>query len=185
MLKVAGSASLSFLFPAGRAIAYEFYSDMHRLARYLTHIELATVVSDYEYRMRFRSTELSSYHITILCDVRMELMPGNRTIRIIPVENLPPIEAKSTLNSTVGRGFFSSEAFFHDEGNGQTRIEYELQLGAELPRPLGMRFMPGRVVDNIAKNITNRRLKEIVQGFLDDSLADFSNWRQQLEEAHS
>jgi hypothetical protein len=44
-----------------------------------------------------------------------------------------------------------------------------------------MRFMPGRVVDNIANGITNRRLREIIEGFLDDSLADFPAWRERLE----
>lgn len=181
MLKVAGSAKLSFVFPARRAIAYAFYSNMDRLAKYLTHIEMADKYSDYEYRMLYQSTELGTYHLSIFCDVRMELPPGNRVIRLVSVENMPPVETKLTVNSTTGRGFFSSEASFHEEGKDETRIEFQMNLGANLPRPLGMRFMPGRMVDNIANGITNRRLREIMQGFLDDSLADFPAWEDRLE----
>lgn len=183
MLKVAGSASLSFVFPAKRSIAYAFYSNMVRLVSYLPHIDMVHKEGEYEYRMCYQSTELGTYHLSIFCDVRMELPPGNRVIRLVAVENLPPIETKLTVSSTTGRGFFSSEAQFHDEGNDQTRIDYKLHLGANLPRPLGMRFMPGRVVDNIANGITNRRLREIMEGFLEASLADFPSWQTQLEEA--
>jgi hypothetical protein len=181
MLKVAGSAGLSFVFPARRPLAFAFYSDMERLVSYLPHIDLLYEERDYEYRMRYQSTELGSYHLSIFCDVRMELPPGNRVIRLVSLENLPPIETKLTVNSTTGRGFFSSEAYFHDEGPDQTRIEYKLNLGANLPRPLGMRFMPGRVVDSVANGITNRRLREIIEGFLEGSVADFPVWQERLE----
>jgi hypothetical protein len=181
MLKVAGSAGLSFVFPARRPIAYAFYSDMQRLVSYLPHIDLMYEETAYEYRMRYQSTELGTYHLSIYCDVGMELPPGNRVIRLVSLDNLPPIETKLTVNSTTGRGYFSAEAQFHDEGSDQTRIDYKLRLGANLPRPLGMRFMPGRVVDNIANGITNRRLREIIEGFLEDSLVDFPTWRERLE----
>jgi hypothetical protein len=181
MLKVAGSATLSFLFPARRPVAHAFYSDMTRLVSYLPHIDLLNQEGDYEYRLCYQSTELGTYHLSIFCDVRMERPPGNRLIRLVSIENLPPIETKLTVNSTTGRGFFTSEAHFHDEGVNQTRIDFKMNLGANLPRPLGMRFMPGRVVDNIANGITNRRLREIVEGFLDASLADFPTWQEQLE----
>jgi hypothetical protein len=69
MLKVAGSASLSFVFPARRPIAYAFYSDMQRLVSYLPHIELLYEETEFEYRMRYQSTELGTYHLSIFCDV--------------------------------------------------------------------------------------------------------------------
>ncbi|MFO7537391.1 MAG: hypothetical protein R6X32_04940 [Chloroflexota bacterium] len=181
MLKVAGSASLSFVFPARRAIAYLFYNNMERLVSYLPHIEMLYEENEFEYRMLYQSTELGTYHLSIFCDVRMELPPGNRVIRLVSIENLPPVETKLTVNSTTGRGFFSSEAHFHDEGPDQTRIDFKMRLGANMPRPLGMRFMPGRVVDNIANGITNRRLREITEGFLELSLADFPTWQERLE----
>jgi hypothetical protein len=181
MLKVAGSAKLSFVFPARKPIAYAFYSNMDRLVSYLPHIEMVHEETDYEYRMLYQSTELGTYHLSIYCDVRMELPPGNRLIQLVSVENLPPVETVLTVNSTTGRGFFSSEATFHEVGPDETRIDFQMNLGANLPRPLGMRFMPGRVVDNVANGITNRRLREIVQGFLDSSLADFPFWEERLE----
>jgi hypothetical protein len=176
MLKIAGSASLSFLFPADRVTTYNYYSDMNRLVSYIKHIEIERAFSAYEYRLYYHSLELGTNHFNVHCDVRLDCPPGHHIIRIAPIENLPPIEAKSTINTTTARGYYSSEATFHDMGN-QTRIEYELRLQADLPRPLNMRLMPRRAVNNIAKTITNRRIQEIAEHFISSSIAGFSDYR--------
>ncbi|MCB8943696.1 MAG: DUF1997 domain-containing protein [Ardenticatenaceae bacterium] len=176
MLTIAGSASLSFLFPADRVTTYNYYRDMNRLVSHLKHIEIADTFPDYQYRLYFHSVELATYHFHVYCDVRLDCPPGYHVIRIVSLENLPPIESTSTLNSTTARGFYSSEAFFHDLGN-QTRIEYKLRLQTDLPRPLGMRLMPRRAVNGIAKTITNHRIQEIAEHFINSSIAGFNNYR--------
>ncbi len=176
MLTIAGSASLSFLFPADRVTAYDYYRDMNRLVSHLKHIELVDSLPGYQYRLHFHSIELATNHFHVYCDVRLDCPPGHHVIRIVSFENLPPIESHATLNSTTARGFYSSEAYFHDLGN-QTRIEYKLRLQAVLPRPLGMRLMPRRAVNNIAKSITNRRIQEIAEHFISSSIAGFSDYR--------
>ena len=176
MLKIAGSASLSFLFPADRVTAYNYYSDMNRLVNYIKHIEIEHAFSDYEYRLYYHSLELGTNHFHVYCDVRLDCLPGHHIIRIASIENLPPIEPKSTINTTTARGYYSSEAIFHDVGN-QTRIDYKLRLQTDLPRPLNMRLMPGRAVNNIAKTITNRRIQEIAEHFISSSIAGFRDYR--------
>lgn len=176
MLKIAGSASFSFLFPADRVTAYNYYCDMNRLVSYIKHIDIEFPFSDYEFRLYYHSLELGTTHFHVYCDVRLDCPPGHHIIRIVPIENLPPIESKSTLNSTKARGHYSSEATFHDMGN-QTRIDYTLRLQADLPRPLNMRLMPRRAVNNLAKTITNRRIQEIAEHFISTSIAEFSDYR--------
>ena len=175
MLKIAGSASLSFLFPADRVTAYQYYSDMNRLISYIQHIEIDQTFSDYEYRLHYHSLELGTNHFHLYCDIRLDCPPGHHIIRLVPIENLPPIESKSTLNTTAARGYYSSEATFHDMGN-QTRIDYKLRLQANLPRPLNMRLMPGRAINSIAKTITNRRIQEIASHFISSSISGLNNY---------
>jgi hypothetical protein len=108
---------------------------MNRLVSYIRHIEIDRTFSDYEYRLYYHSLELGTNHFHVYCDVRLDCPPGHHIVRIVPIENLPAIKPKSTLNTTTARGYYSSEATFHDMGN-QTRIEYKLSLQADLPLPL-------------------------------------------------
>ena len=39
--------------------------------------------------------------------------------------------------------------------------------------------MPLRVVDKIAQGITSKRIREIAEGFITDSIAAFPIWRSQ------
>lgn len=176
MIKIAASARFSFIFPADRVTTYEFYSDINRLVSYLQHIELVSSGPDLQYRLYYSTVELGTYHIHVYADVRMDLVPGHHTMRLVPIENLPPVETAVTFNSTTTRGYYSSEAFFHEEGK-QTRVEYMLKMMAKPPRPMGMRFMPGKVVDKIANNITNHRMREIANYFIESSVADYPRWQ--------
>ena len=180
MIKIAAKARFSFMFPTDRKTAFEFYSDMTRMANYLQHIELVNTLPNYQYRLYYNTVELGTYHIHVYCDVRLDANPDDHTMRIVPVENLPPIETEVTINATTTRGFYSSEAFFHEEGD-ETRVEYTLSLQAKPPRPKGMRFMPGKMVDTIANNITNHRMREIAENFIESSIADFPRWQAERE----
>lgn len=165
------------MFPADIATTFAYYSDMNRLVQYLKYIELAESEpeNENEYRLYYNTVELGSYHIHVYCDVRMELEAG-AIIRLVPVQNSPPIKTKITLNSTTSRGQYTSEAKFIAAGD-QTRVEYALSMQAQPPRPKGMRFMPGKMVDRIAQNITTYRIKEIADSFIDDSIDQFPIWQ--------
>jgi len=176
MIKIAAKARFSFLFPADRKTTFEFYSDMNRMANYLHHIELVNSQSESEYRLYYNTVELGTYHIHVYCDVRLDIQSDDYIVRIASVENLPPIETNVTINATTTRGFYSSEAFFHEEGD-ETLVEYTLALQAKPPRPKGMRFMPRKMVDKIANNITNHRMREIAEYFIESSIADFPRWQ--------
>ncbi len=174
MLKIAGSAKLSFLFPADRITAYNYYSDMNRLVGFLKHIELYNAHTDQQFRLRYNTKELGTYHIDIYCDVRLDTPKGNHTIKIVPLDNLPAIKQTANITSTTGRGYYSSEATFRDE-NGQTRIDYNLKLHANLLRPRSMKLMLQPAINTIAKKMTNHRIKEIAEYFIDQSITEFKS----------
>ncbi|MCA9971918.1 MAG: DUF1997 domain-containing protein [Anaerolineales bacterium] len=179
MIKIASSAKLSFMFPADVDTAVAYYQDFARVVEFLQHIDLApseSVTPD-EYRLCYHTVELGRYHIHVYCDVRVEVDHDEHVIRLLPIQNFPPIKTEVTLNSTTTRGNYSSVGYFYAAGEGATRIEYELRMEASPPKPKGMRFVPGRIVDSVAQNITTTRIREIAQGFIENSLQAFPAWR--------
>lgn len=183
-ITISSGATIALMFPAKRPIAYSYFSDMRRLVDHLKHIALVTCEQDSAgaFRLHYHTVELGTYQIHVYCDARLELFGNRRIMRIVPCENLPPIETRVGLNSTTTRGFYSSEALFYDAGD-QTRIEYKLKMEARAPRPKGLRFMPGRMVNAIAHNITTHRMQEIAENFVESSLAAFPEWLAQSDPA--
>lgn len=182
MIHINSAVKLSFMFPADRYTAYAYYSSMERLVSHLKHITV--VRSDpvkQEYRMYYNTVELGAYHIHVYCDVRMELENGQELICLVSTENEPPIETAVTFTSTTTRGYYSSEARFFEIDDDQTRIEYTLRMKATPPRPMGLKFMPTRVVDAIAQNITTNRVREIAENFIASSLESFPLWLAQTD----
>jgi hypothetical protein len=44
-------------------------------------------------------------------------------------------------------------------------------------------LIPGSVLNSIADNITNRRMNEIIDGFIALSIADFPRWQAEQSES--
>lgn len=176
MIDVVGSAKLSFMFPAPRETAYQYYQDMGRVVQHLPHIHLISILDDETFRLMYDTVELGAYRIRILCDVQAELDETRQLLRFNPVAKSPHIEMKAGFKSATARGYYASNSYFVSEGE-QTRIEYELDLQAELPTPLALRVVPGGVLNRISYNITNWRIDEIAGGFIENSIAHFPQWQ--------
>ena len=183
MIRVAGSVHRSFVFPAELPLAYAYYADIGRVLSYLPHICLVRTFAPDQLRLLYRSTELGLYHIRIFADVQTLLEDGH-VLHVRPLRGQPPIRPEAGAQSAAAQGVFASRSIFRDAGS-QTRIEYELQLRADLPTPLGLRVMPGLVVRSIARSITNMRIREIVEGFIERSVDAFPHWLEELRNHHS
>lgn len=179
MIKLAGEASRTFPFPANLETTITYFADVPRLIGLLPHMSLVGYAENGDLRVRFSSTELSSYHINVLCDVRVNLERETKALFIVPVDNLPAIHPEATLSSTTARGYIAIDVFFEEgeqnDGTGQsiTMVRYHLNLRGMLPTPKGLRFMPGVVLSRVAQGITSGRLKELADGFINNSTADF------------
>jgi hypothetical protein len=122
--------------------------------------------------------ELGVYTIQIYSDLESCIDWEKMMLHVYPVklETADPIQAETSMRSTMGQGLFAIDTQFFDMGN-QTRVEYAIQLKAELERPLGMRLMPKRVVNRIAQSITDERIREIADGFIKESINAFPEWQ--------
>ena len=182
MIRVAGSVHRSFVFPAELPLTYAYYADIGRVLSYLPHICLVRTYGPDQLRLLYHSTELGLYRIRIFADVQTLLEDGH-VLRVRSLDGQPPVEPEAGAQSATAQGYFRSRSTFHSAGN-RTRVEYKLQLRADLPTPLGLRIMPGLVVRSIARSITNMRIHEIVDGFIDRSIDAFPHWFDELQ-SHS
>ncbi len=178
MIHISGSARRAFTFPAPLPVAYAYYADVSRLLNYLPHISLVRAFGPDRFRLLYHSLELGAYRIRIYADVQTTLEKG-WVLRVHPLEGITPVSPKAGLHSATTHGYFSSRSVFYDAGE-ETRIEYSLQLEGKLPVPLGLRFMPKSMVNHIAQSITNMRIREVCEGFIERSIEAFPHWMAEM-----
>lgn len=181
MIEVAGSYHRSFTFPAELPLAFTYYGDLGRILPYLPHILLVQAYRYDQFRMLYSTIELGMYRIRIFCDLQAQLDERGRALQIRPMKGVPRVKAKAGVKSATAQGYYSSKSVFH-AADKETVIEYSLGLHANLPTPLGLRFMPGSMVNRIAHNITRWRIREIADGFIERSLDAFPFWLEELRQ---
>ncbi|HRQ37079.1 MAG TPA: hypothetical protein PLD25_04090 [Chloroflexota bacterium] len=178
MITISGRAQITFTLPTAVTTAFHFYQDIHRILPYLPRIQLVQVHGAQHLRLCYLSRELNAYDVAIYCDVQTEVDPANYIIRLTPWEAGLPVKAKSTFHGTEAYGRYSSTSIFYADGD-RTRLEYALELSAELPKPWATKLVPDSIMDGIANSITNHRIHEIASGFIMKSALDIPAWATQ------
>ena len=171
-IRVAGQTERAFTFPSNLFTAYDYYTHPTQLLEHLPYITVVKTYSQDCFQVMYERVELGSYRIRILADVRFLFDHARRTIQVTPLKGKSPAKAKAGLNISTAPGIFSSRSSFYPEDD-QTQIIYQVQLHANLPAPLALRLMPGMVIDGIANQITNYRIREIADGFIERSIEAF------------
>ena len=178
MINIAGSTQRSFIFPAGLDAAIDFYADIGRILHYLPHISIINKYDQQSYRMLYRTAELSLYRVSIYCDLAAELDLENHRLLIKPFHApSPPIQARAGLYYLVSQGYFSSTSTFKPAREG-TRVDYELELAAEMPMPHAIRLMPDGIVESLANSIMQKHMQEIIDGFIARSIRAYRQLNQ-------
>ncbi|MCB0035358.1 MAG: hypothetical protein KDE51_15105 [Anaerolineales bacterium] len=175
-IEVFGSAERSFLFPAPRPVAYEFYSSLPRIIPFLPRIVLVQEGDDEIYRVAYRSRELSVYDVDIPCDLRLSTAEGPELLRIqhTDIHRFPEVAPYATMRSCRAMGRFQIESRFQEAAASQTMINYRLMLSSTLPKPLGLLLVPNSVMSGVVERIVQIRINEIVDHFVADSVAAFA-----------
>jgi hypothetical protein len=169
MVTISGSVQRTYLFPAPLASAFDYFADMSRTLHFLPHISVMQFYGANQFRMQYATTELGIYRVRIICDLETELDYESQRLHIFPLAGAQPISSEAGMYSLTGQGYYASESIFHPHGD-QTLLDFRMRLHARLPRPLALRFMPGTVLDAIARNIAQRRIQEIAEGFVERSI---------------
>jgi hypothetical protein len=178
MIEIRGSAQRTFHFPAARPLAYDFYSDFNRIVPFLPHINLIDSYGPRSHRLRYHATELGAYRVYIYADVQTTLDPDYQALVVTPLAEIKRVKDEVGFTSVTTQGFYTSQSIFSDNATG-TEIEYSLQLRAHIPTPIGLRLMPGGLMNHIANSITNGRIREIIDAFIERSIAAYPRWLAQ------
>lgn len=176
MINLNGTIRRRFFFPADPLTTLIYFSDLSRVTYLLPHISVVETYSSDKVRIRYQTVELGAYTINIFCDLDSSVDVENQQITIGPLAGCADVMPEATLNATTGYGYYSSFAklFAEDDGTG---IDYHFQFQSQLLRPRGLRMMPKRVVDRIAQSISLGRVEEIAEGFMQNALDAFDEWR--------
>jgi hypothetical protein len=181
MIEIQATAYRTFVFPASLALAQQFYSDFRRIALFLPHISLVRSYDSRRFRLLYSTTESGVYKVRLFVDVETELDDKHHVLHIRSAEKTEPVGTRVGLRSLTAQGRYTSQSIFHPEDD-QTRIDYHVQLAAELPRPVSLALMPDSVLNHIVDSIARRRIKEIVDGFITQSTTGYPNWLASSQE---
>ena len=173
MIHVSGNARQSFLFPADFSTAYAFYSNPNHIFKHLPYVSVTREYGRNQFQVVYEKMELINYRVRIYANVEFILDETAQVLTVSPFAGGEVVNAKATLSAVRAMGEFSSQSVFLTE-RAQTHVEYSLQLEANLPTPVGLSFMPGNIIDTIAERITHSRIREIADGFIAHSIADFN-----------
>jgi hypothetical protein len=175
MIKLNGAAQREFKFAADVNTAMQYFGVLSKMIQHLPHIEIIEEYSPNQVRVRFSTLELGAYTINIIADLECDVDWDNLSILIRPLSGREPVIGEASLNETTAYGYFTSVAYLQDTGD-ETYIDFRLKMAANLPRPRGLRMMPGRVVNRIASSISQGRVSEIIEGFMVNAVDSFPDW---------
>ncbi len=168
MIRLAGAVQRSFTFPGRVPEACAFFGDFERLLPYLPHIRPVETYAPDQFRLLYHTTELGLYTVRLYCDVQVTINPERTRLTVAPLPGHAPVAPRATLRSLVAQGCFASESRFMPAGR-RTRVDYALQLSADLPKAVSLSLVPDAVVEHIAAEIAARRIAEIADGFIRNS----------------
>ena len=174
MINIGGSVHRSFVFPADTQTAFRYYANMRHTLNMIPHISIHEHWDEHKYRMLYSTTELGIYRVRIFCNIQTQLDQDRGVMHVYPLEEGTVIKSKVGVYSLSAQGEYSSTSTFYEIDAGKTEIDYRLNLHAQLPIPLGLRLMPSRLLNEIAQSITQWRIEEIANGFIERSMSAFT-----------
>lgn len=172
MIELSGTTKLTYLFPAALPETVAYYANLPRTLSMLRHISIVHQFGEGQFRMLYSTVELGLYRVRLYCDLEAAFEDGGRLLSIRPLDGFPPVQSEASLYALTAQGFYSSQSLFSENGDG-THVEFSLQLRAHLPVPFGIRLMPEGILNYIADNISQRRMQEIAQGFIQASIKTY------------
>ena len=113
MIHIAVSAQRVFTVPAELARATANFRDFGHTLDYLApHLRLAATYARDQYRMLYSVTEAGVYRVAFYCDIQVRYDESSQILRVTPLEGVPPVAPKATLNSLTGQGTYRSRSAF-------------------------------------------------------------------------
>jgi hypothetical protein len=170
MIHIAVSAQRVFTVPADLAGTTSHFRDFgHTLDCLAPHLRLVAAYARDQYRMLYSVTEAGVYRVAFYCDIQVEFDESSQILHVTPLEDVPPVAPKATLNSLTGQGYYRSRSAFQAAGP-HTSITYDVEIKAAVPKRLEWKLIPDAVITRVVEDVVQRRLNEITDTFIARSL---------------
>lgn len=165
MISIAVSARRVFTFPADLATTTAYLCDFERTLKDLPYLSLVRTHARNQYRILYSVAEAGVYHVAFYCDIQVQYDETAQTLHVTPLAGIPPVAPKATFNSVSGQGYYTSRSVF-DAAGSQTRVAYEVEIQAQVPKRLGLTLIPDAVVRRVVENVVQRRLQEVADALV-------------------
>ena len=170
MINIAVSAQRVFTVPADLARTTAHLRDFGHALDYLApHLRRVATYARDQYRMLYSVTEAGIYRVAFYCDIQIEFDENRQILRVTPLEGVPPVAPKATLNSLTGQGAYRSRSAFQPAGP-HTRITYDVEIKAAVPKRLEWKLIPDAVITRVVEDVVQLRLNEITGTFIARSI---------------
>ncbi len=170
MIHIAVSAQRVFTVPVDLARTTAHFRDFrHTLAYLAPHLRLVATYAPDQYRMRYSVTEAGVYRVAFYCDIQVQYDESSQVLHVTPLEGVPPVAARATLNALTGQGYYRSRSAFQPAGP-HTNITYDVEIQAAVPKRLEWKLIPDAVITRVVEDVVQRRLNEITDTFIARSL---------------
>ena len=170
MISIAVAAQRVFTVPADLARTTSFFRDFdHTLDCLAPHLRLVATYARDQYRMLYSVTEAGVYRVAFYCDIQFQFDESGQILRVIPLEGVPPVAPKATLNSLTGQGYYRSRSAFQSAGP-HTSITYDVEIQAGVPKRLEWRLIRDAVITRLVEDVVQHRLNEITDTFIARSI---------------
>ena len=175
MLDLSASTGGTTTLPGRRPIVYAFLSDLPRLVDFLgPDVQAVGMVEPERVRVRYRTEELGFYPVEMLIDLDLETHPDARLLRLRSTERPPEVVAEVGPHGVRARGRLDLEVRFTDAGPN-TRIAYTLTVGARVPRPAALAFVPEAWITGLAERLAAERLETMTEALFRKTKESLAN----------
>jgi hypothetical protein len=168
MIDIAVSVRRAFTLPVGLAAARRHFRDFRQILEYLPDLRLVKTYARDQYRILYSATHAGVYRVDLYSDVWARFDQAENALCVTPLQGFAPVASKATPASLTGQGDYSSRLSFRSAG-ARTDANYELQITAALPTPIGLKLVPNPAVRLFVERVVRRRVREITDAFVQRS----------------
>jgi hypothetical protein len=171
-IQIDGQARRGFIIPARRDAAFTYCCDFEKIFGLVPHLTIVRAYNDRCFRVRYQSTELGVYRIRIYADLQIILDEINWVLRLEPASGIDPVHPQAGWAAAEGHGWFTGQTRFY-ENEGDTKVVYNFRIQAQVPTPFSACILPPSMCRKIANSIASRRVKDITQSIVNNTLEDW------------
>jgi hypothetical protein len=169
MIRIAVSARRVFTLPADLPTSRAHFRDFRQTLDYLPYLSLIKTYARGQYRILYSAAERGVYRVDLYSDIQTRYDEAEDALCATPLKGIPPVAAKATLGSLTGQGDYASRLTLRSAGL-QTNARYEVRITANLPKPVGLKWIPDRAVRLYVEQVVRRRIQEIADVFIQRSI---------------